>query len=171
MREIKFRCFDKYNKKMDDVRKLEFENGFINIIPYRYNDWFSEEEYVLMQYTGLKDKNGKEIYEGDIVNCRVLRLSASHSAWNKETNKEHGRCRVLPMEVYYVEPYEKHFMKFGGIDLRPTTKAKELIKEYEKPIGKETKKQIINWYNIDKDDLIEVIGNIYENPELVEENE
>lgn len=41
-------------------------------------------------------------------------------------------------------------------------KAKELIKEYEKPVGQETNLQIINYFNIEKDDILEVVGNIFE---------
>lgn len=54
MREIKFRAWDKEQKKMlDDVST--------------WTDDFTGMLIALMQYTGLKDKNGKEIYEGDIV--------------------------------------------------------------------------------------------------------
>lgn len=71
MREINFRCFDKENKKMQDVRKLIFEDGEIYIVPEMYNDLFTTNEFVLMQYTGLKDKNGKEIYEGDVIKTSI----------------------------------------------------------------------------------------------------
>ena len=73
MREIKFRVWNKDDNKMYKV------NGFINDLPFV--DWIYDndfEEYSiqdnymvkngeLMQYTGVRDKNGKEIYEGDIV--------------------------------------------------------------------------------------------------------
>ncbi len=55
MREIKFRAWDKLDRVMNtDLPTIDFECCKINGL-------------ILMQYTGLKDKNGKEIYEGDIV--------------------------------------------------------------------------------------------------------
>lgn len=59
MREIKFRAWDKEQAKMKkDFRFDEFND---------VNDYFADNDFVFMQYTGLKDKDGKEIYEGDIV--------------------------------------------------------------------------------------------------------
>lgn len=73
MREIKFRAWHKPTQLMDDVVLIDFYNEQIGILYadpvmqcesiQRYN--FSEVE--IMQYTGLNDKNGKEIYEGDII--------------------------------------------------------------------------------------------------------
>ena len=71
MREIKFRAWYKPNKTMYKVGQISLEKGIWNYepdnreyigvsIPY-------QPSFILMQYTGLKDKNGKEIYEGDIV--------------------------------------------------------------------------------------------------------
>ena len=55
MREIRFRAWYKSDALMID------NESFGGSIP------FSNTNYILMQYTGLKDKNGKEIYEGDIL--------------------------------------------------------------------------------------------------------
>lgn len=68
MREIKFRAWDK--EKKDWVKYFDYlinHNG--EILMLFEGDWevVKSERYILMQFTGLKDKNGKEIYEGDII--------------------------------------------------------------------------------------------------------
>ena len=70
-REIKFRAWHKDLKKMFKIGQITLEKGTWNFEP-NDRDFIgmsipSQPSFVLMQYTGLHDKNGKEIYEGDIV--------------------------------------------------------------------------------------------------------
>lgn len=72
MREIKFRVWDKSNNIMYDKALI---GDFPNTVPVVWTNYGCQEGWYhielsiceVMQYTGLKDKNGKEIYEGDIL--------------------------------------------------------------------------------------------------------
>ena len=62
MREIKFRAWDnKQNKMRNDGFSIYYDGSI------QFADSIESKDFILMQYTGLKDKNGKEIYEGDIL--------------------------------------------------------------------------------------------------------
>ena len=127
MRDIKFRCWDTENKQMLKVQELDFEDTFyggrLSIRTDQYNDYFDIEDMILMQYTGLKDRNGKEIYEGDIVYI-MPEDERGIIRWDNETAR-------------YVVIYDN------------------IISDFD------------NWYGKD----LEVIGNKFDNPELLEEGE
>jgi len=109
MREIKFRCYWKDYKEMHYPKHIDMENCK------------RDNEVELMQFTGLKDKNSVEIYEGDIVNCCI-----NHQ---NKTNL-------------------KGVLEWSSVNL--------FIKD---------KDEIM--YSFNGASHVEVIGNIYESPELL----
>ncbi len=145
MREIKFRAWDKDDKIMRNWRDLIFEkdkgNDFYAIGHHTSPaviDYYNE--HVLMQYTGLKDKNGKEIYEGDILK-RIVTVVVYGSGRPAEDVEEF-------LEVEYNTEYAGFFI--GETQLFAYVRATRDI---------HTRCSCTD---------VEVIGNIYGNPELLE---
>ena len=123
MREIKFRAYHKERKEIFEIASIDFKekkaalsNGVIKLLNVDFK------QFELLQYTGAKDKNDKEIYEGDIV---IL-----------NDTEEENKCIVK--------------YKYGSYILVDGDLREDLSNVEAK--------------------FLEVVGNIYENKNLLEEN-
>ncbi|NEZ47810.1 DNA-packaging protein [Clostridium niameyense] len=103
MRKIKFRAWDKKEKRMfsmDDIKgSLGLYFNYTNR-SYEEGDKFVD-RFIQMQYTGLKDRNGKEIYEGDIFHIddkEVEGIVIYKNGGFKGAPLEPGSCINLPQE-------------------------------------------------------------------------
>lgn len=153
---FKFRAWNKLSNELKDIKSLNINHSFpacSNVI-VETNSFDKIKTHnmpiecsvglnniILMQCTGLKDKTGKLIFEGDILQLDSFKEdNVVHICfWNKETAE------------YLYEPIIK------GDKNAPLLGIEEFAQNTE-------------YMFEDKNDIPEIIGNIYENPELLEEN-
>lgn len=158
MREIKFRVWDIVFKKMLPIACLYFDkrSDFVGFYTgdEENNEWTAtkSEHIEIMQYTGLKDVNGKEIFIGDIVKreFEVWETTGSGS-WEDGSLEIHENCiaegyfvgvvHQTPSGLYVLNRCKKYNPDGDFIEKRSNIK---LHARYAN-----------------------VIGNIYENPELL----
>jgi uncharacterized phage protein (TIGR01671 family) len=113
-REIKFRAWLKTNKIMTEIDKIDFIN---NEVAFGFYEG-SIDAVELMQYTGLKDKNGKEIYEGDIVKMYFDKDEISnwlYASFSNETLKNGFFFETVEIPECYSKPFPDEFEVIGNI--------------------------------------------------------
>ena len=164
MRAIKFRAWDKVSKKF----LHPWPNGFhilgettcFDLIGMQLKERSPEKttlemlnDVVLMQFTGLLDKNGEEIYEGDIVSECVV----GQVIWNGDAEILSCPCGVVTQYPTYLNLSQD---KKGLVRLLKPKWKLQAGDTYNLFLSKYD-----GLYTWPKD--IEVIGNIYESPELL----
>lgn len=135
MRKIKFRIF---LDKMVYFGFKDIESGFLNTVLGKVCIECDEIDHKIMQYTSLEDKNGKEIYEGDLF------------YYTCDSDNLQRLCKVI---------YCPDKMGFDVVQIYENRE--EILAAF-----------VDGWecYETPKYlRLIEIIGNIYENPELIKE--
>lgn len=135
MRELKFRVWDKLEERFATCDEgyqghyvLSLKGEFHNL-----QNGSGGKEYIVQQYTGMKDRQGKDVYEGDIVK------------WGMSHDQETAFCRLRVVE------FHEQQLIYKVVEVGEYPAGVDYLYEAMQPATR--------W--------CEVVGNVFENPELL----
>jgi uncharacterized phage protein (TIGR01671 family) len=112
MREFKFRVWDKYSHGLIQPMNMSYADGYFN----------PDNNFEIEQFTGLKDKNGKEIYEGDIIEDKDYTEPTRYVVRFGITNILDGDgCYINQVCGFYLECFDKNMAGPHHMDLKKGT--------------------------------------------------
>ena len=130
-RIIKFRAWDKEAKRYLSQKEMTDIGGFY----YNYGVDPDKDEFVLEQYMNLKDKNGVEIFEGDMLEYATIWGGVASPERVGERVVHH--CATAELETFYFSDYEDSCAGFGwkidSCDLEAIEKHWEVVGNIHKP--------------------------------------
>lgn len=108
----KFRAWDKETQTMLDVPLIDFKKSVLVGEHWEFGEtiFINFDDIHLMQFTGLKDKNGREIFEGDVV----LVLDSPYTVFY---DNERGSYRLKPHDDRWNVDYMSNFSHGGNFEV------------------------------------------------------